>query len=148
MAGKDNCTTAAHGGTMFDDRQPIQETFGESVAEKAVAAVHNSCTPGASRAELCAWMPGLRTKLSPDSDLIRTATGKNGWYLKRKEGDHTGKRRRCRVSRGQNTPILHTARLVWAASVGKTAGKRRRRVYGYLDLYPGAAEGKTAHSVY
>ena len=76
MTGKDNCKTAAHGGTMLDDRQPIQETFGESAAEKAVATVHNSCSPGTSRAEPCACMPGFRAKLSPGSALTRAAAGK------------------------------------------------------------------------
>ena len=54
MVGKNNRGMTAHNGTMVDDRQLIQETFGESAAEKAVAAVHNSCSPGPSRAEMCA----------------------------------------------------------------------------------------------
>jgi len=84
--------------------------------------------PGHPGRETCVWMPGFRAKLSPGLDLIRAAPSENGWCLKRKEGDHAGKRRRCRVSRGQNTPILHTAKLTRAASGRKTAGKRRRHV--------------------
>ena len=81
MVGRDNCTTAAHGGTMVDDRQLIQETFVESATEKAVAAVHNSCSPGTFMAELCACMPGFRAKLSPGLDLIRAAPGEERRYL-------------------------------------------------------------------
>ena len=128
VAGKGNCTTAAHGGTLFGSETANAENIRRSAVAEVVIAVHNSCTPGASRAELCAWMPGIRTKLSPGSCLSRAAPGENGWYFNRKEGDHAGKRRRCRVSRGQKAPILHTARLTRAASVRKTAGKRRRRV--------------------
>ena len=84
--GQDNCTTAAHNGAMFDNRQSIQETFGESAAEKAVAAVHNSCSPGTFMPELCACMPGFRAKLSLDSGLIRAVADKVWLYSGTKEG--------------------------------------------------------------
>ena len=111
MMGKDNCSTAAHGWTMVDNRQPIQETFGESTAEKAVAAVHNRCSPEPFRAELCAWMPRFRAKCSPDSDLIRAATGIIGLYSGAKEGIQAKNGSVDGRVRGVKASILHTARL-------------------------------------
>ena len=35
---------------------------------------------------MCAWMPGFRAKLSPDSDLIRAVAGKVWLYSGAKEG--------------------------------------------------------------
>ena len=128
MVGKDNCSTAAHGGTMVDNRQPIQETFGESTAEKAVAAVHNRCSPGPFRAELCAWMPSFRAKRSPDSDLIRAATGIIWLYSGSKEGIRAKNSSVDGHVRGKKAPFFRTARLIWAAFSRKTAGKSRRRV--------------------
>lgn len=58
----------------------------ESATEKAVAAVHNSCSPGTFMAELCACMPGFRAKRSPDLDLIQAAQGIIWLYSGSKEG--------------------------------------------------------------
>ena len=80
MTGKDNCTTAAHGGTMFDDRQTIQRRCQQHTAAQS------SLAPRASGADLYAWMPGFRAKLSPGSDLIRAAAGKDWLYSGVKEG--------------------------------------------------------------
>ena len=81
MVGGENRGMTPHSRTLLCSRQLIQETFGESEAEKAVAAVHNSCSPGTFMPELCACMPGFRAKLSPGLDLIRAAPGEERRYL-------------------------------------------------------------------
>lgn len=128
MVGKNNRTTAAHGGTVFGGRQLIQQAFWQYAAEEAGAAALISLTPGASWPEPCAWMPGFRAKLSPGSNPIRAASGED-WLTSRDKRELTGKKGGVgRYTKGQKAPFLRTARLARAASVRKTAGKRRRRV--------------------
>ena len=74
------------GGTMFDDRQTIQRRCRQHTAAGAGAAAQSSLAPRASGADLYAWMPGFRAKLSPGSDLIRAAAGKDWLYSGVKEG--------------------------------------------------------------
>lgn len=49
VAGKGNCTTAAHSRTGFDSRQPIQWRCLQYAATEAGTAAHNRFTPGPSR---------------------------------------------------------------------------------------------------
>ena len=61
MAGKGNCTTAAHSRTGFDSRQPIQWRCLQYAATEAGTAAHNRFTPGPSRSgDVCldAGTPG------------------------------------------------------------------------------------------
>lgn len=84
-----------------------------------VAAVHNSSTPGTSWAEMCAWMPGFRAKLSLDSDLIRAVAGKVWLYSGAKEGLQAKNGSVDGRVRGVKAPFFRTARLTWQHSAGK-----------------------------
>ena len=122
MTGKDNCTTAAHGGTMFDDRQTIQRRCRQHTAAQS------SLAPRASGADLYAWMSGFRAKLSPGSDLIRAAAGKDGPYSGEKEDIQTKNGGVSGCTTEQKPLCLRALRLTWATSGRKTADKSRRRV--------------------
>ena len=86
MVGGESREMTPHSSTEFGGRQLIQRPFRRSTAADVGTAAHNSFTTGTIRTEMCAWMPGFRAKLSPDSDLIRAAAGKDWLYLGEKEG--------------------------------------------------------------
>ena len=74
---------------------------------------------------LYAGFPGVTSsRLRPYPDCI----GRSSAASLAKRRLYGGDRRRWRAYRGQKAPFFHTLRLAWAASVRKTAGKRRRRV--------------------
>jgi len=78
MVGKNNRGMTAHNGTMFDDRQPIQQAFWQYAAEEAGAAAQSSLAPKASWTKPCAWMPSLRAKQTPTWTSSRQQLAKIG----------------------------------------------------------------------
>ena len=86
MVGGENRGITPHSRTLFSGKQPIQRPFRRSTAADVDTAAHNRFTTGTIRTEMCAWMPGFRAKLSPDSDLIRAVAGKVWLYSGAKEG--------------------------------------------------------------
>ena len=85
MVGWDNRGQSAHSRTLLGSRPLTQRPFRRRAAAKAGTAVHNSSTPGTSRAEMCTWMPGFRAKQAPDRRLVPTAPGEDRKYSKEKE---------------------------------------------------------------
>ena len=77
MVGRGNRGMTPHSRMVFSIRQPIQRPSRRSTAADVGTAAHNLCIPGNSRAEMCAWMPGLRAKQAPGQRLIRAAPGED-----------------------------------------------------------------------
>ena len=108
-----------HSSTEFGGRQLIQRPFRRSTAADVDTAAHNRFTTGTIRAEMCAWMPGFRAKLSLDSDLIRAVAGKVWLYSGAKEGLQAKNGSVDGRVRGVKAPFFRTARLTWQHSAGK-----------------------------
>ena len=77
MAGRDNRGMTAHNRILLGSRQPIRRPFRRRSAADVGTAAHNRCSPGTSRAEMCAWMPGSPGETGSRSDLIRAIPGED-----------------------------------------------------------------------
>ena len=128
VAGKGNCTTAAHSRTGFDSRQPIQWRCLQYAATEAGTAAHNRFTPRPSRSGDVCLDAGTPGETVSEFRPHLGCTGRDRLYFGKKRWSCGKSAMLAGVGKSEKPPILHTARLVWAASVGKTAGKRRRRV--------------------
>ena len=85
MVGKNNRGMTAHNGTMFDDRQPIQQAFWQYAAEEAGrSSTEQPCSQGFLDKAMCldAESPG---KTDSDLDFIQAATGEDWQHFVEKE---------------------------------------------------------------
>ena len=76
MVGGESRGMTPHSSTEFGGRQLIQRPFRRSTAADVGTAVHNSSALGIPSTELCAWMPELRAKQTPEPEAYPGYTGR------------------------------------------------------------------------